>query len=318
MDIVFHYPPELLNLLKETIPKLCKSKSDLLNFFQGAGVSQSHLAPYHQLLASNKGGFSKYTVTRELLVTLNQLGERSLGERRSILKRVTDVEDFSGCWENDRAAAIGLVAQVRSMVAMKDSFTRMNLEREDEKKRRIAVNAAALAAAAVRTTKIQKVRGELFALFGAKDPHKRGKDLESVMNALFAAYDILVREAFSVKGVNGEGVVEQIDGLVELDGILYLVELKWWTSSIGVAEIAPHLVRLFSRGGQARGIFISYSDFTEPAVAQCREGIAAGAIIALCKLEEIIRLLDSPQHLRDMLKAKIQGVIADKKPFTQC
>ena len=55
----------------------------------------------------------------------------------------------------------------------------------------------------------------------------------------------------------------------------------------------------------------------EPAIAQCREGIAGGAVIALCKLEEIIRLLDSARHLREMLKAKIQGVIADKRPFTQ-
>ncbi len=86
------------------------------------------------------------------------------------------------------------------------------------------------------------------------------------------AHDILVREAFTIKGHCGEGVIEQIDGLIELDGHLYLVEMKWWNAPIGVGDIAPHLVRVFSRGGQARGLFISYTDFTEPAITQCRRG----------------------------------------------
>jgi restriction system protein len=95
MDISFHYPPELLNLLNETLPKLCKSKNDLLLFFQGAGVGRGLLAPYQALLRNNKAGFNKYPVARELLAKLNELGERSLRERREILKRVTEFHDFS-------------------------------------------------------------------------------------------------------------------------------------------------------------------------------------------------------------------------------
>ena len=50
MDISFHYPPELLKLLNEAIPKLCKSKKDLLLFLQGAGVRSELLTPYQTLL----------------------------------------------------------------------------------------------------------------------------------------------------------------------------------------------------------------------------------------------------------------------------
>src|SRR5882757_3340029 len=138
MDISFHYPPELLNLLNETLPKLCKSKNDLLLFFQGAGVGKELLTPYQSLLRNNKDGFNKYHVTRELLAKLNQLGERSLRERREILKRVTEFHDFSVCWEADQAPARGLVAQIRELVNVKDSFTRMNIEREQERKARLA------------------------------------------------------------------------------------------------------------------------------------------------------------------------------------
>lgn len=44
----FHYPPEIFNLLVDTIPLLCRSKRDVIGFFQGAGVNwSSH--PGHRL-----------------------------------------------------------------------------------------------------------------------------------------------------------------------------------------------------------------------------------------------------------------------------
>ena len=39
MDIVFHYPPELMSLLIDTIPRLCRSYEDTLLFFQGMASS---------------------------------------------------------------------------------------------------------------------------------------------------------------------------------------------------------------------------------------------------------------------------------------
>ena len=137
MDISFHYPPELLQLLIDLIPKICKSKRDLLLFFQGSGVSLTVLQPYDLVLKTDKQSFNKYHVSRELLTKINEDGEKSLRVRREVLKRVTEFEDFSVCWDNDRAAARGLVAQVRDLVNVKDSFTRMRMERDAEKCRRI-------------------------------------------------------------------------------------------------------------------------------------------------------------------------------------
>ena len=317
MDISFHYPPELLQLLIDTIPKLCKSKRDLLLFFQGAGVSKSVLAPHEEALRTNKDTFNKYHVTRALLVDVNEKGERALRERREILKRVTEFEDFSVCWDNDRAAARGLVAQVRDLVNIKDSFTRMRNEKDEEKRRRIAEQEAAAKTLQERKAKRDKVRADLFALFSQQDAHKRGKLLERVLNDLFACFDILVREDFTIRGNCGEGVIEQIDGLIELEGHLYLVEMKWWNVPIGVGDIAPHLVRVFSRGGQARGLFISYSDFSEPAIAQCRDAMIRGAIVVLSKLDEIVSLLTAEGDLKKWLKAKINAAIVDKQPFVR-
>jgi hypothetical protein len=315
VDIIFHYPPELLNLLNETVPKLCKSKKDLLLFFQGAGVGHDVIAPYELLLRDRKEAFNKYLVTRDLLAKLNQLGEQSLRERREILKRVTEFADFSVCWESDQAPARGLVAQIRELVNVKDSFTRINLEREQERKWRLAQQQDRSDAQKNQKTRVAAVKSQLFSLFGETDAVRRGKKLEAVLNSLFAAYGILVKEAFTVKGHCNEGVVEQIDGLVEIDGHLYLVELKWWSKPIGTAEMSPHLVRVFNRGGQVRGVFISYSEFTEPAITTCREALAGGAVVVLSKLQEIVELLEREGDIKKWLKAKVTAALAEKNPM---
>ena len=41
LDIIYHYPPELFQLLIDTIPLLSRSKKDVLIFFRGAGVPHS-------------------------------------------------------------------------------------------------------------------------------------------------------------------------------------------------------------------------------------------------------------------------------------
>lgn len=315
MDITFHFPPELLRLLGDTIPRLCRSRADVLTFFRGAGVSSRFLAPYYSLLQTSKGVFNKYRVTTELLIQLNSLGDAAIRERREIVRRVVEFEDFSVCWENDRLIAAGLVAQIRDMVNRKDSFTRMRMEKDEERRKWVEYQEAESAVLRKHQENINAVKLALFTLFSESNAHKRGKALEKVLNDLFTCYGIGVREAFTVKGTCGEGTVEQIDGLVELDGHIYLTEMKWWNPPIGVGEISPHLVKLFNRGGQARGIFISYSEFTQPAIAQCRDALASGALIILVTLQEIVELLNNERSLKSLLKQKIQACIAQREPY---
>jgi hypothetical protein len=67
VNIIFHYPPDLLSLLIETLPRLCKTKKDLLVFFQGAGVDRGLLSSYEALLKTNRDAFKKPIVAREFL-----------------------------------------------------------------------------------------------------------------------------------------------------------------------------------------------------------------------------------------------------------
>ncbi len=62
------------------------------------------------------------------------------------------------------------------------------------------------------------------------EPQQRGKLLEVVLNDLFRAYNIHVREDFRRRDPESGVVLEQIDGVIELDGSVYLVEMKWLNS----------------------------------------------------------------------------------------
>ena len=313
MDVTFHYPPDLLNLLIDTIPLLCRSKRDVILFFKGAGVPSTVTNDLDHKLATDKSSINKYEIARTVLTRLNEKGEINLGERREVLKRITEFEEFSSCWPGDQLKAKGLVAEIRRIINVKDSFTRMNLEREGERKTRQAEIKAKQEDERKRRENLLLIKTDLFALFKESNSQKRGKELEGILNRLFDVDSILIREAFTFTGLNGEGIIEQIDGVIELDGRIYLVEMKWWEKSLGTGEVSPHLVRLFSRD-QAHGIFISNSDFTPAAINTCRDALHQ-KVVVLCKLEEIVLLLEREESFVKFLKEKIKAAIVYKNPF---
>jgi len=315
VDIVFQYPPDLMSLLIDAIPCLCRAKKDVLLFFKGAGVGAAFTQDLAQQLRANRDGLKKHEMVRTVLTRLNERGEATLRERREVLKRVVEFEDFSSCWPDDQLRGKGLVAEIRKLINVKDSFTRMSQEREAESRERREAVEAKRKAIEQRKRDLQTLKGELFGLFPMTDAWARGKKLEGVLNRLFKASEILVREAFTLKGDEGQGIVEQIDGVVEIDGHLYLVEVKWWDQRLGPGDVAQHQVRVFNRG-QARGIFISATGYTDAAIQACRESLHRAPFV-LCELEEVVRALEAEMALAEMLRRKIHGAVIDKQPLTK-
>ncbi|KVG84549.1 restriction endonuclease [Burkholderia ubonensis] len=316
MAEAFHYPPELFELLVETIARLSRAKKGVVLFLRGAGVADEDIAEVERTVATSPDSINKFEIVRKVLTKVNARGDSGLRPRREIIKRVVEFESFDTCWPEDRLKAKGLVASVRDAVNAKDSFTRMKQERDAEREATRARQSAELAAAASRRSKIEEVSTRLAALFGMDDkPHERGKLLEGVLNDLFRAYGILVREDFRRKDPDTSIVVEQIDGVIELDGAVYLVEMKWLNSPVGTSEFFPHLSRLFLRSN-ARGIFISSAGFTEPVVKECAAALAQKTML-LCSLQEIVMLLQCHDDLISFLKRKSHAAIVDKNPFLQ-
>jgi len=313
MDIIYHYPHELTQLLIQAIPLLSKSKKDVLLFFKGAGVSSSIYTDLEQRVNFDRQNINKYEISREIIQRLNESGETTLRERREILKRITEFEDFSTCWPDDQLKAKGLVSEIRRVINIKDSFTRMKQEVEKEKQDKKNEYLERVNKEKERKLKIENVKNELFGLFSIDNPHQRGKKLENVLNELFKIYDISIREAFTLSDDEANGIYEQIDGVIGLDGEVYLVEMKWKKDPIGKDDISSHLVRVYHRG-YSRGIFISASNYTEPAIYISKEALQR-TVFTLVGLDELIFMLETKNDLRTFLKTKIEAALVDKNPF---
>ena len=313
-DITFHYPPELFNLLIDAIPALNKSKKDVVIFFRGAGVGEDVLKDLAQRVRVDPQNIGKAEIARTVLERLNKRGEASLRERRDVLRRVVEFTNFDACWPSDQMKAKGFVASVRDIVNQKDAFTRMNQAREEERQARLAGVEEEKRAKQQSAQKIDAAKQDLYALFGnGLTPQQCGKRLEAALNKLFAAFAISISEAFHLVGDDGEGIVEQVDGVIELKGAFYFVEMKWYKDPVGKPQISEHLVRLMGRD-QARGLFISASDFTAPAVYTSREFLQH-KLIALCHLEEIVTALEHQHDLCDLLNQKVQAAVVHKNPY---
>jgi hypothetical protein len=314
-DPAFHYPPDLLNLLVDLIPRLCRSKSDVLLFFTGAGVGSKFTEDLAEQVRRDAASIWKATIAREVLTRLNAAGDACLRQRREILKRVNEWEDFSTCWEGDRLEAIGLLEQVRRVVGVHDAFTRMSKEREAERQARLAQERSRIAEVSARRGRLDGVQRRLSALFAMEDAQARGKALEGVLADLFKESGIRVREPFTLRGWSSQGIIEQIDGVVDLDGEIYLVEMKWLKEPVGPGDVSQQLVRLFSRA-EARGIFISASRYTPAALENCRDALRS-RVVVLCELDELVTLLERERDLRGLLLTKVQAAIVDRKPLVR-
>jgi restriction system protein len=310
-DPAFHFPPDVFSAIVDAVPLLTRGKKEVLTFFQGCGVAAPRLrALAVRIDAAPK--LSKYEITRELLTELNAKGDAGLSARRQVIRRIAEFDDYASCYPDNQLKAQGAVARVRELVNKKDAFTRIQHAHEEENRQHRDAQEISLRKANAQRAELAKVRDDLFALFGEADPRRRGKALEGVLNRLFQAHDLLVREAFVVTG-GGIGALEQIDGAVDIDGVTYLVEMKWWDQKLGRSDVASHLVSVYGRAGVG-GIFISASGYHLSAIEDFKTALSE-RIVVLVELEEIVALLDGDRSLKDMLRAKIREAKLSKRPL---
>jgi restriction system protein len=110
-----------------------------------------------------------------------------------------------------------------------------------------------------------------------------------------------------------KGIIEQIDGVIELDGEIYLAEMKWLKHKAGIADVSQHLVRVLTRDS-IRGIFISATDPTDSALQTCKESLTK-AVVFICTVQEIVMLVENQGDLKNFLRKELQAAIIDKNPY---
>lgn len=314
-QLIHHFPPELVGLLVDAIPRLLRGKQAVLDFFRGCGVAPTLYADLAKRLQTDRNAITKFEIVRVIINRLNDKGDAALRERREILKRVTQWDDFSTCYDNQRVEAEGYVAKIQKVINAKDTVMRISHAHEQEKEKQRQQYEAKLNELERRKASLDAIHSELAALFGETDPQKRGIKLENTLNRLFQLDDILVRESFRRVGRDGEGVVEQIDGAIVLDGSPYLVEMKWWSKPLGTPEVAHHLTRVYSRA-TASGLIISSSGYSAPAVDTCRDALAH-KVVVMATLQELVALLERQGSVADFLRRKVQAAVLDKNPYLE-
>jgi Restriction endonuclease len=110
-------------------------------------------------------------------------------------------------------------------------------------------------AAAFNRQLLAKLRSDLIELWQLQ-PQARGYAFETFLKRLFDAFHLKAREAFKIKG-------EQIDGSFDLHSQTYLLEAKWQANPIGAADLHVFEGKLSQKAAWSRGLFISYTGFTE-------------------------------------------------------
>jgi len=310
-DAAYHYPPEVFEAVVQAVPLIVRSKQDVLTFFRGCGVNQELIAELVTWTLPG-GDKSKYHITRRILSEINELGDSGIRVRREVIKRIAELDSFDASWDSDRLKAQGAVAALRELVNKKDTFTRLkNIQEEDQQRIRRERQSEIDAQVAGRQ-KRNAVRISLGRLFSETDPHRRGNALEGVLNELFQSEGVSIREAFTVTKID-VGVIEQIDGAIEIDGRVYLVEMKWWSKEMSRGDVASHLVSVFNRG-DVGGIFISNSSYLASVIQDFKEALTKTTVI-LVELREIVMLLESDRTLIELLRPKIHSANLNKNPL---
>lgn len=150
---------------------------------------------------------------------------------------------------------------------------------------------------------IARLAAELTSLVYV-EPQPRGYKFETFLKDLFNAHGLKAAEPFRLRG-------EQIDGSFELEGHTYLLEAKWQNEKTAADQLRIFNAKLDEKVAWARGLFVSYSGFTEDGLHAFGRGKKVICMDGLDLFETLNRNLS----LSDVLKKKDRKAVETGNPF---
>jgi hypothetical protein len=130
-------------------------------------------------------------------------------------------------------------------------------------------------------------------------PQERGYKFEIFLKKLFDAFGLEAQKPFRLTG-------EQIDGSFLLDGDTYLVEAKWHNTPTGVGDLHAFHGKLDQRAAWSRGLFVSYSGFTEEGLVAFGRARKVICLDGLDLSETFQRKLPLPEVLRRKARKAVE------------
>lgn len=138
-------------------------------------------------------------------------------------------------------------------------------------------------------------------------PQARGFAFEKYLNNLFEIYGMEPRGSFRITG-------EQIDGSFLLHNEVYLLEAKWTNKKIDKGDLVIFNEKVSSKSGFTRGLFISFSGFSDEALATFATGRTVNII--LMTVQELAVSLNRKLDLITILSSKVRA-LAEEGDFNK-
>lgn len=151
--------------------------------------------------------------------------------------------------------------------------------------------------------RVGALKDELMAL-SPLSPQPRGYAFERFLQKLFETYGLKPREPFRNRG-------EQIDGSFMMGDNTYLLEAKWQRAPIGVADLHIFEGKLMQKAAWARGLFVSYSSFTDEGLAAFGRGKRTICIDGL----DLYEMLDRAIPFDHVIDRKARRAVETGSPF---
>ena len=126
-------------------------------------------------------------------------------------------------------------------------------------------------------------------------PQDRGYAFEKFLNELFSLYKLEPRSSFRITG-------EQIDGSFQIGTDFYLLEAKWQDKPIDQSELLIFSAKINAKSSWARGLFVSYNDFSEDGLTAFSKGRPTNMIGMTC--QDIFHVLNGEMQLAEAINKK--------------
>ena len=231
-EIIEHYPPQLVTLITEVLPILFVKRKDILFFFANLHVPDEVLADIRESVSRQENSISKYMMIRTILYRLsNNKKNNFLRERYEILKRLIEFKDFDICWPNTIDKAKSIISKIENLDRenswLKEMKKSLGQKKEKHEKQKV-----------FNQIKIQKnlLSGNLLKLLSDQDGIKRSEVLAGIMNHFFTLYEITIIDTFRKNVLSDEGLIAHIEGVVEINKDMYLLEIKWARNKLGLRK----------------------------------------------------------------------------------
>lgn len=146
----------------------------------------------------------------------------------------------------------------------------------------------------------EKLLKELTELTEYQDsPQSRGFSFEKYLKNIFEINVLEPRGSFKLVG-------EQIDGSFILHNEIYLLEAKWTNKPIDKGNLVIFNEKVSSKSGFTRGLYISFSGYSDEALATFANGRTVN--IVLMSVQELAISLTRKIDLKDLIWRKVRAL----------